>query len=195
MSNIQFTAEKIENINIQDLKVYEQNPKIHSDAQINQISNSIKEWGWTIPILIDEENVIIAGHGRYLAALNIDIKEVPCIRAVNWSEDKKRAYLIADNKLAENSSWDNGLLYTELKKISEGTFDLSLTGMEEEFSMMDFSPNFSPDISETQISSKDFESAKSKIHGEIDSAMNSKNQEGIEVICPHCSEQFYIAGY
>ena len=194
MTDIQITAEKIENINIEELNPYERNPKIHSDIQIEQISNSIKEWGWTIPILIDEQNNIIAGHGRFLAAKNIDIDVVPCIRANDWSEEKKRAYLIADNKLAENSSWDSALLYSELKSIVEAEFDLSLTGMDEQFSLMEYQTNTNPSFNYKTLDEDSIDEAQEKINSHMSDLQFDKSKNGIEVMCPHCLESFVFSG-
>jgi ParB-like chromosome segregation protein Spo0J len=86
------------------------NARTHSPEQVDQISASIREWGWTIPVLVDDEGGIIAGHGRVLAAHKLAIAEVPVMVAAGWSEAQKRAYVLADNKLALNAGWDNDLL-------------------------------------------------------------------------------------
>lgn len=104
------------------------NSRTHSDAQIEQICASIGEWGFTNPIIIDENNAIIAGHGRVMAAKKLRIDEVPCVVVSGWSEEQKRAYVIADNKLALNAGWDEGLLFSELALLDECDFDISLTG-------------------------------------------------------------------
>ena len=111
---------------------YARNSRTHSDAQVQQIASSIKEFGFTNPILIDETNGIIAGHGRLLAAQLLKIKSVPCIRLGYLSDAQKRAYVIADNKLALNAGWDDELLSLELKDLQLNDFDLSLTGFNEE---------------------------------------------------------------
>lgn len=111
---------------------YVRNSRTHSDAQVQQIASSIKEFGFTNPILIDESNGIIAGHGRLLAAQLLKIKSVPCIRLGYLSESQKRAYVIADNKLALNAGWDDALLSLELKDLQLNDFDLSLTGFNED---------------------------------------------------------------
>lgn len=104
------------------------NARLHSDAQIEQIMASIREWGWTTPVLVDERGVIIAGHGRVMAAERLEIAEVPVIVARDWSEAQKRAYLIADNKLSENASWDQSMLAIEMKDLNLAGFDTLLTG-------------------------------------------------------------------
>ena len=121
-------ADKVERWNIDKLIPYARNARTHSDEQIGQIAASIKEWGWTTPILVDETGGIIAGHGRTLAAQRLQMTEVPVMVAKGWSEAKKRAYILADNKLALNAGWDNEMLALELGEIGELGFDLDLTG-------------------------------------------------------------------
>ena len=106
------------------------NARTHSEAQIGQIAASIREWGWTVPVLIDEAGLIIAGHGRVLAAQRIGLVEVPVMIARGWSEAQKRAYLIADNKLTENGGWDDALLRVELHDLAALGFDTLLTGFD-----------------------------------------------------------------
>jgi hypothetical protein len=107
------------------------NARLHSEAQIQQIMASIREWGWTTPVLVDERGVIIAGHGRVMAAERMELAEVPVIVARGWSEAQKRAYLIADNKLQENASWDQSLLQLEMADLKTLGFDALLTGFTE----------------------------------------------------------------
>jgi ParB-like chromosome segregation protein Spo0J len=107
---------------------YARNARTHSDEQVGQIAASIKEWGWTTPVLVDEDGSIIAGHGRTLAAQRLQMTEVPVMVAKGWSEAKKRAYVLADNKLAMNAGWDNEMLALELGEIGDLGFDLDLTG-------------------------------------------------------------------
>jgi DNA modification methylase len=95
---------------------------------VDQIAASIKEWGWTVPVLVDEEGGLIAGHGRVLAAKKLGLKEIPVMTAAGWSEGQKRAYVLADNKLALNAGWDNDLLKVELEELKELNFDIDLTG-------------------------------------------------------------------
>lgn len=111
---------------------YVKNSRTHSDEQVAQVAASIKEFGFTNPILLDKENVIIAGHGRMLAAQRLGLSEVPCIRLDHLTEAQKKAYIIADNKLALNAGWDNELLGLELGELKEEGFDISLTGFTEE---------------------------------------------------------------
>lgn len=112
-------ADSVEKRPVAALVPYARNARTHSDAQIAQIAGSIKEWGWTVPVLVDEAGVIIAGHGRVLAALRLGLVEVPVMVARGWSEEQKRAYLIADNKLTENGGWDKQLLMAELQGLGD----------------------------------------------------------------------------
>ena len=124
-------ADKVERRAVADLVPYARNSRTHSDEQVSQIAASIKEWGWTVPCLIEPDGGIIAGHGRVMAAQKLGIKEVPCMVADGWTEAQKRAYIIADNKLALNAGWDDEMLKVELGELSDLDFDLSLTGFDE----------------------------------------------------------------
>ena len=108
------------------------NARTHSQQQVAQIAASITEWGWTVPVLVDEGSQIIAGHGRVLAARSLGITEVPVMVASDWSPEQKRAYLLADNQLALNAGWDEDLLRLELGELANEGFDLSLTGFSED---------------------------------------------------------------
>ena len=119
---------KLEWRQIADLIPYARNARTHSDEQVAQIAASIKEFGWTNPILVDGENGIIAGHGRLAAARKLGNTEVPVIELTGLSEAQKRAYILADNKLALNAGWDTDMLIEELKELKEMDFDLELTG-------------------------------------------------------------------
>jgi hypothetical protein len=98
------------------------NARQHSDGQIDQIARSIRKWGWTVPVLVDETGAIIAGHGRVLAAARLRIDTVPVVVAKGWTKTKQRAYMLADNKLALNANWDEGLLRIELSELGEADF-------------------------------------------------------------------------
>jgi ParB-like chromosome segregation protein Spo0J len=123
-------ADKVEKWAIGKLIPYARNARTHSDEQVAQIAASIKEWGWTTPVLVDEQGGIIAGHGRTLAAQRLKMTEVPVMVAKGWSEAKKRAYVLADNKLALNAGWDKEMLGLELAEIGELGFDLELIGFD-----------------------------------------------------------------
>jgi len=122
-------APKIEQRSVADLIPYAANSRTHSDAQIAQIAASIKEFGWTNPILIDGENTIIAGHGRLLAARKLGMKEVPAIILDHLSKSQQRALMIADNQLALNAGWDADLLKIEIEGLQLDNFDINLLGL------------------------------------------------------------------
>ena len=113
-----------------ELVPYANNARTHSDVQIAQICASIREYGWTNPVLIDEKGTIIAGHGRVMAAQRLKMENVPCIVLEGLTEAQKKAYVLADNKMALNAGWDDEKLRLELENLRELDFDLSLTGFE-----------------------------------------------------------------
>jgi len=110
---------------------FERNARIHSEEQIQQIIASIKEFGWTNPILTDGDKGILAGHGRFEAAKRLGLGQVPCIDLSGLTPAQKRAYVIADNKLALNAGWDETLLKMELMSLEDAGFDFSVTGFEQ----------------------------------------------------------------
>lgn len=122
--------DQLEAIHIDALIPYARNSRTHSDGQVAQIASSIKEFGFTNPVLIDGGGGIIAGHGRVLAARKLGMSEVPCIRLDHLTEAQKRAYVIADNRLALNSGWDTEMLKVEFADLQELGFDLELTGFD-----------------------------------------------------------------
>ena len=122
---------QIESVPVSDLKEYEKNSRTHSDEQVAKIAASVEEFGFTNPILIDESNGVIAGHGRLQAAKRINMGEVPCIRLAHLSESQKRAYVIADNKIAESGGWDDEMLKMEIMELAQDDYDLKLTGFDE----------------------------------------------------------------
>jgi len=115
---------------VNELIPYINNSRTHSDAQVAQIAASIREFGWTNPILIDGENGIIAGHGRLKAAMLLNMEEVPVIELSHLSETQKKAYIIADNKLAMNAGWDMELLKLEISELEDKDFNIELLGFD-----------------------------------------------------------------
>lgn len=155
MTNLVITYHKVS-----ELRKHNKNARAHSEFQINQIVNSINEFGWTNPILIDEHNIIIAGHGRLDAAELMGISEVPCIGLSGLSEIQKRAYLIADNQLALNAGWDINILQAEIVALKLNDFDIDLLGFSDsEINKMlqpndiDFPDDFS-ECDETELKHK-----------------------------------------
>lgn len=156
---------------VSELIPYARNSRTHSEAQVTQIAASIREWGWTMPVLIDETGRIIAGHGRILAAQKLGIEEVPCMVAGGWSDAQKRAYVITDNKLALNAGWDEEMLGLELADLRELDFDLDLTG----FDAAEIEAALNP-------AENDFQPGTEDDQGELD------KKSPIE--CPHCHMHF-----
>lgn len=124
------TAKQLEERPIEALIPYAHNARTHSDAQVAQIAASIKEFGFTNPVLIDGDNGIIAGHGRVLAARKVGMATVPCIELAHLTDTQRRAYILADNKLALNAGWDVELLGLELADLQAMDFDVSLAGFD-----------------------------------------------------------------
>lgn len=140
---------RYENVEIEKLIPYKNNARTHSDEQIEKIAKSMKEFGFINPVLVDGDLNVIAGHGRILGAKKLGMKEVPCLFIENLTEEQKRAYIIADNRLAEDAGWDKELLKIELEDLKNMNFDITLTG----FELEDF--DFSMD--ETEVIEDEFD--------------------------------------
>lgn len=126
MTQLEITYKKIN-----ELTAYARNSRTHSDSQIEQLVASLREFGFTNPILIDDKNVIVAGHGRIKAAQTLGMETVPTIKLGDLTDEQRRAYIIADNKLALNAGWDEFVLGEELRELDLQEFDLSLLGFNE----------------------------------------------------------------
>lgn len=155
------------------LAPYAHNSRTHSKRQISQVAESIKEFGFTNPVLIDEENGIIAGHGRVAAAELLELSEVPCIIIDGLSDQQKKAYVIADNQLALNAGWDEEILKLKIESLQETDFDINLLGFDE-FELKDIMQN------------TDFMPGNQDDQGQLDSL------EPIMKKCPHCGKEFNI---
>lgn len=150
---------------------YARNSRTHSDAQVTKIAASIREFGFLNPIIVDGANGIIAGHGRVMAAQKLGLETLPVIEASHLTEAQKRAYIIADNRLALDAGWDNDLLKIELQDLQADGFDLSLTGFDiEEMKQFFIEPDFAPGTEADQ--------------GRLDQLEPKMCQ------CPNCGEQF-----
>jgi ParB-like chromosome segregation protein Spo0J len=162
---------KIESIKLDKLIPYARNSRTHSDQQVAQVAASIREFVFTNPVLIDSEDGIIAGHGRVMAARKLGLAEVPCIRLGHLTETQKKAYIIADNKLALNAGWDEEMLGLELADLREADFDLDLVGFD----------------------AKEIEAALNP--AEVDFAPGTEDDQGkldekSPIECPHCHKFF-----
>lgn len=148
----------------EDLIPFENNSRTHSDAQVKQIAESIKEFGFTNPILIDPDGGVIAGHGRLLAATLADIPKVPTITLSGLTEAQKRAYVIADNKLALNAGWNDELLKIEIKALTEADFNLDILGW-------DVLPDFINDIDYSILDDEDLGDEMNRMADDVKKAI------------------------
>ena len=131
------SIEKIENVEVRKLVPYANNAKIHGKKQLEKLKDSISEFGFLTPCLIDQDNNIIAGHGRVLAAKELKIKKVPCVFVEGLSEQQRRAYILADNRLGELGEWDMELVAQELNALTDEGFNIDLTGFSIDDSILD----------------------------------------------------------
>jgi DNA modification methylase len=159
LSSPSWPADAVERRPVVSLVPYARNARTHSPDQVAQVAASIREWGWTVPVLVDEASNIIAGHCRVLAAQRLGLDEVPVMVARGWSEAQKRAYVIADNKLTLNGAWDENLLRLELGELKGLGADLGLTGFGEleigalrGFTSSDADPDEAPEVPANPIS-------------------------------------------
>ena len=167
-AKMQTTKSYIEHVAIEALIPYARNSRTHSDAQVAQIAASIREFGFTNPVLIDAQGGVIAGHGRIMAARKLSLPEVPCIRLDHLTDAQKRAYVIADNKLALNAGWDDEMLRVEFGELADLGFDVGLTGFAAEEMMALELPEFEPGSEDEQ--------------GKLD--------ETARITCPSCGHEF-----
>jgi len=144
---------KITQKKVTELIPYVNNSRTHSDEQVAQIAASIKEFGWTNPILVDGSNGIIAGHGRLLAARKLGFKEVPTIELADLTDTQRKAYIIADNKLALNADWDKEILSIELGTLQGINFNIDLLG----FDAIELSDLFDEQIKVPESSSEEID--------------------------------------
>ena len=156
---------------VSDLIPYARNSRTHSDEQVAKLASSIKEFGFLNPIIVDGENGIIAGHGRVMAAQKLGLQSLPCIEAAHLTDAQKRAYVIADNRMALDAGWDEDLLKVELQDLDAESFDLTLTGFDlDELNALFDEPNFAPGTEGDQ--------------GKLDELSPKM------VTCPHCGGEW-----
>lgn len=195
MDTKNWAAYIVENFDINLLKPYSNNSKVHSSEQVTQIANSIKEWGWTVPILVDEDYNILAGHGRYYAALQLSLSYVPCSIAKNWSDSQKRAYIIADNKIAENSDWNNSIFYSELKALAAVDYDINLLGVDIDLSLFDYKPSLNPNSNNHEVTDYDVSKAESNLERSVHDLSHGNKDHGKSIMCPYCASEFQVTGF
>lgn len=123
-------AMRVWHVPVGQLKPYDKNARRHSPRQISQLQKLIQKYGWTMPLLVDHERNVLAGHGRLEAAIGLGMERVPCLIAEGWTPEMCRAYIIADNKIAQNATWDQETLASELTILKEWQIDLGDLGFE-----------------------------------------------------------------
>jgi len=162
-------------VSVESLIPYARNARTHSDEQVDKIAASIREFGFLNPIIIDGDNGIIAGHGRLMAAKKIGLDEVPTVEADHLTDAQKRAYILADNRLALDAGWDDELLRVEFAELDDVGFDLDLTG-------------FTPDEIAAYSGEINFEPGTEDDQGKLDEL------EPKWVSCPNCGKEFDSRG-
>ena len=189
MDSANWAAKEIVMISATDLVPFERNPRLHNEAQIEAIKKSIAEWGWTAPVVVDEDKMVIAGHGRLLAAQELEITEIPCIVAKGWTDQQKQAYVIADNKIYEKGEWDYGAL-SQMKELASQNFDISLIDSEMNLDNLTFTPNFNPSFSTNDVVMDDIDQTQEKMSDDFRVA--SKRQRS-RCHMPPLREEFQVA--
>lgn len=176
---------------VETLKPYLNNARVHSDAQVKQIVRSIEEYGWTNPILIDGKNGIIAGHGRLAAALMMELDSVPVIELSSMSDAQKRAYIIADNKLVEESGWDKVWLIGELQSLGDLDFDLTLTGFDPaELTTLlgePYLPTLEPTVDTSEVTEDQVDKAAEKLETQF-----YTDDDSFNILCPKCGHEYIV---
>lgn len=170
-----------------------QNSRVHTEDQIDQIAASIKKFGWTIPVLVDEKNMIIAGHARVRAAKKAGIDTAPCIVALGWSDEKKEAYQITDNRLSELSDWDTTILEAQIKRLTAFKFDLSFLDMSGfNLNLDGFKPMLAPTMLGTSlVTDKQVGAVKAGLENQFTDAQEAA-KAAYTITCPHCGEDFDV---
>ena len=181
-------------VSIDTLIPYARNSRTHSESQIDYIANSIKEFGFLDPVIIDKANGIMAGHGRVLAAKKLGMTDIPVIEAKHLSSKQRKAYIIADNNIALLAGWDTSILLDELSLIAED-YDLSLIGFDDNainelMTLQDYSPSLDPATNYQEITQNQID--KTQIR--LENAFTDKAEQNLHnVICPNCAVEFYIS--
>lgn len=167
---------KIEKIATARLVPYEKNAKKHPRAQLDRIRASIKEFGFISPCLIDKDLNIIAGHGRVMVAKELGIAEVPCVFVEGLTDEQRRAYILADNRLTELGGWDEELRDEELRELFEGGFDIGLTGFDIDFDKLD--------EAEGEAEKHEAEIPESRVYVFAVSAFGANSEAFVEEVLP-----------
>lgn len=168
---------------VDDLIPYARNARTHTPEQVAKIASSIKEFGFLNPVIISKDGGILAGHGRVLAAKKLGLEKVPCVQEEHLSEIQKKAYILADNRLALDAGWDDEMLKLELEDLKDNDFDLNMLG----FGVNEIS-YYLGDITDNNPLYIDFDELKKKQESEP----KEKNDEPNMVKCPECGHEFVV---
>lgn len=176
------------------VKPYGNNPRTITDAAVEKVAKSIKEFGWRQPIVVDRDGFVIVGHTRLRAALSMGLKTVPVHVAENLSDEKVRAYRLADNRTGEENDWDKDLLLIELGSLAElDDFDMTSLGFDEKDLESVLGADYlvlDPQTQRRDVTAADVEKTDKALKG--DPKKNSE-QELVDLICPHCGKEYAIA--
>jgi len=182
--------DKIEYIDIKKLKVYEKNNKRHSEEQINLLMENIKRFGFTTPLLINNDNLIIAGHGRLEAGKKLGLKKLPIIRIDDLTEEEERLLRLADNRLTELGEWDWEAINKELEELFDLDINTEITGFElDNIEEEIFTPNYNPNIGNNEVTEDIIKKTESQLS---DLSNNQNKPTSRKIICPHCLKEFEV---
>ena len=184
---------KIDVVDIESIKPYPDNPRLITEEAVLLVAHSLKKYGWKQPIVVDSENVVVVGHTRLEAAITLGMTTVPVHVADDLSEDEIRAYRIADNKTSELTDWDDARLTAEIESLLEADMSLADMGFDEaalaELVAQSFAPNTDPDLNLAgAVTAEQLAAAQESLDGKH----GSTEQKLVDVICPHCGEEFSL---
>jgi hypothetical protein len=187
---------KIERKSIAELIPYAANSRTHSGEQVKQIAASMKEFGWTNPILVSDKNTIIAGHGRIMAAKELGMTHVPVIVLSKLSEAQQKALVIADNKITDNAGWDTKTLIAELESLADFDFTNFGFSTDELDALLNeiYTPEYTPTFTNTGVTENQLSRAADGMASQIDGLQSDKANRATEVMCPYCAETFQYSG-
>lgn len=179
-------------VDVNKIIPYENNSRTHTQEQIEQIANSIMEFGFTNPVLIDENNIILAGHGRLKAAQYLSIDKIPTVQILGLDDKQKKAYVIADNKIALNAEWDDSLLKLEIEKLAKMGYDLNILGW-------DVLPDFEDEIDYSILDDADLSQDLSEMTDGVKRAIqiefeSEHYQEAMELVKFWRTKGAYVGG-
>lgn len=177
---------KFELRNVDDLIPYARNARTHSTEQVQKLAGSIKEFGFINPVIISDDGGVLAGHGRIMAAQKLGIKQVPCVVESHLNEAQKKAYILADNRLALDAGWDDEMLKIELSELKDMDFDLDLIGFD--------GVEIDEILKETKCKefTEDFTENKDTYSKELD--LDDFDQDKFQHTCPRCGMRFNDEG-